>query len=352
MAGLFKDTKLCGLVMGLVLVGFAGPSWAQSDIYKEGQAWVIETGPYQGTEVLIALVEDHALQKEVIHITIPGPLVNAEGKITSEISHLPFAEIGLLKSALDLSKEEGAAISDSWKEGYALWDAEASQGRAGIFTITVTEAIDILFPQLPEPETLTQDETIAPVGTEGIELLPIDETPDIIADADADVPATSPLPVSEAKTPQLIPDDEVLVSVNRPVKIIDPNDDEFGDVQHAGFSDDFLARIKATTDLFEEVDGITFEKAVETYESELDPASSLAVFEEMARVYGEYCETRCLDLATKKEVYQVVLFAGMLPADDVVELMKVDAITKDDIREIVSQYKLEPDVIEKIEDLE
>jgi len=288
---LFRNS-LC--LFGLFMSGILSPVAAQSDIYQEGQVWIIESGEFQGTEVIIAHIEDHPIQNDVIHIMIPGPIENSQGLVSSDMSHIPFAEQGLLKSDLNLYRES-ETVGESWKAGYEIWNEAALKDEAGIFTISVSEVMDTMFSQLAILET---------------------ETSAII----------------ESKEP---------VSAT----VVSPIISEADDLP-------FLARIKATTDLFEEVDGISFEKAVATYESELDPASSLAVFEEMARVYGEYCEMRCLDLATKKEVYQVVLFAGMLPADDVVELMKVDAITKDDIREIVSQYKLEPDVIEKIEDLE
>lgn len=316
---LFRNS-LC--LFGLFMSGILSPVAAQSDIYQEGQVWIIESGEFQGTEVIIAHIEDHPIQNDVIHIMIPGPIENSQGLVSSDMSHIPFAEQGLLKSDLNLYRES-ETVGESWKAGYEIWNEAALKDEAGIFTISVSEVMDTMFSQLAILET----ETSAIIESKE----PVSAT------------VVSPI-ISEA--------DDLPFSVNSSPKIIDPNDEVFGEVQHAGFSDNFLARIKATTDLFEEVDGISFEKAVATYESELDPASSLAVFEEMARVYGEYCEMRCLDLATKKEVYQVVLFAGMLPADDVVELMKVDAITKDDIREIVSQYKLEPDVIEKIEDLE
>ena len=402
MSGLFKDRKLCGLVLGLVLAGFAGPSWAQSNIYQEGQVWVIESGDYQGVEVIIAHVEDHPLLDEVIHVMIPDPIENLDGTISSQMSHIPFSEKGLLKSDISLYRED-ETVAENWKVGYEIWNAAALEEEAGIFSVSVSEVIDTNFSKLSLLETETPSfsdseegplltvgspiiadsedlpvieteapiitdfeeapslEAEAPILTDSVPVPVLKTEAPIIADKE-EVPlleVEAPIstvseasPVVETEAPVVSDSDDSLISTNPTPKIIDPNDDGFEEIQHAGFTDDFLARIKAVTDLFEEVDGVSYDEAVKLYEADPTPESNLAVSEEMARVYTKYCETDCPDLATKKEVYQVVLFAGMLPADDVVELMNVDSITKDDIREIVSQYSLEPDVIEKIEGLE
>ena len=402
MSGLFKNTKVLGLFLGFVFAGVSGPSWAQSGIYQEGQVWVIESGDYQGVEVIIAHVEDHPLLDEVIHVMIPDPIENLDGTISSQMSHIPFSEEGLLKSDINLYRED-ETVAENWKVGYEIWNAAALEEEAGIFSVSVSEVIDTNFSKLSLLETETpivtaseedhlltvetpiiaDSEDFSAIETEAPIITDFEEAPSLEAEAPIltdsvpvpvlkteapiiadkeEVPlleVEAPIitdseasPVVETEAPVVSDSDDSLVSTNPTPKIIDPNDDGFDEIQHAGFTDDFLARIKAVTDLFEEVDGVSYDEAVKLYEADPTPESNLAVSEEMARVYTKYCETDCPDLATKKEVYQVVLFAGMLPADDVVELMNVDAITKDDIREIVSQYSLEPDVIEKIEGLE
>ena len=402
MSGLFKNTKVLGLFLGFVFAGFSGPSWAQSGIYQEGQVWVIESGDYQGVEVIIAHVEDHPRLDEVIHVMIPDPIENLDGTISSQMSHIPFSEEGLLKSDINLYRED-ETVPENWKVGYEIWNAAALEEEAGIFSVSVSEVIDTNFSKLSLLETetpivtaseedplltvetpiITDSEDFSAIETEAPIITDFEEAPSLEAEAPIltdsvpvpvlkteapiiadkeEVPlleVEAPIitdseasPVVETEAPVVSDFDDSLISTNPTPKIIDPNDDGFDEIQHAGFTDDFLARIKAVTDLFEEVDGVSYDEAVKLYEADPTPESNLAVSEEMARVYTKYCETDCPDLATKKEVYQVVLFAGMLPADDVVELMNVDSITKDDIREIVSQYSLAPDVIEKIEGLE
>ena len=75
---------------GLNLSVLIDNAWAQSGIYQEGQVWVIESGDYQGVEVIIAHVEDHPRLDEVIHVMIPDPIENLDGTISSQMSHIPF----------------------------------------------------------------------------------------------------------------------------------------------------------------------------------------------------------------------------------------------------------------------
>ena len=135
MSGLFKNTKVLGLFLGFVFAGFSGPSWAQSGIYQEGQLWVIESGDYQGVEVIIAHVEDHPLLDEVIHVMIPDPIENFDGTISSQMSHIPFAEEGLLKSDINLYRDD-ETVAENWKVGYEIWNAAALEEELSLIHIS------------------------------------------------------------------------------------------------------------------------------------------------------------------------------------------------------------------------
>ena len=177
MSGLFKNTKVLGLFLGFVFAGFSGPSWAQSGIYQEGQVWVIESGDYQGVEVIIAHVEDHPRLDEVIHVTIPDPIENLDRTISTEMSHIPFAEEGLLKSDINLYRED-ETVAENWKVGYEIWNAAALEEEAGIFSVSVSEVIDTNFSKL----SLLETETPIVTASEEDPLLTV-ETP-IITDSE------------------------------------------------------------------------------------------------------------------------------------------------------------------------
>ena len=316
MSGLFKNTKVLGLFLGFVFAGVSGPSWAQSGIYQEGQVWVIESGDYQGVEVIIAHVEDHPLLDEVIHVMIPDPIENLDGTISSQMSHIPFSEEGLLKSDINLYRED-ETVAENWKVGYEIWNAAALEEEAGIFSVSVSEVIDTNFSKLSLLETETpivtaseedhlltvgspiiaDSEDFSAIETEAPIITDFEEAPSLEAEAPIltdsvpvpvlkteapiiadkeEVPlleVEAPIitdseasPVVETEAPVVSDFDDSLVSTNPTPKIIDPNDDGFDEIQHAGFTDDFLARIKAVTDLFEEVDGVSYDEAVKLYD--------------------------------------------------------------------------------------
>jgi hypothetical protein len=256
---------------------------AKSPAYQDGQVWVIKSGVYKGVEVVIAHVEDHPLQKEVIHIMVLGPIQNSDGLVTSDMSHLPFAKEGLQKSGLKFTRK-GVDVADDWREGYGIWNEAASEGKAGIFSISVSEVIDIAFSQMPPP-----------VGPE--------------------------------------------------TQMMDPNEIAFSDYQHESFSDAFLNRIKVTTDAFEEIDGVSFKQAVDLYRRDFDPESNIVIWEEMVRVYNIYCGKNSPTLATKKDVYNTLLLASMFPKDEVLIKVNADNLSDKDIEQLVSSYSLAPEPI-------
>ena len=130
------------------MFGFFSKANAKSPEYKTGQVWTLQSGEYQGAEVIIVNVENHPVQKHVIHIMVRGPIQNSEGEVTSNISHLPYSEDGLRQSDLKLTRK-GGLVPDDWREGYEYWNTEALEGKAGMFSVPVSEAIDFAFQHLP-----------------------------------------------------------------------------------------------------------------------------------------------------------------------------------------------------------
>ena len=57
------------------------------------------------------------------------------------MNHLPFAEEAIANSAVKMLKEK-AELPD-FEEGYGLWREAFDQKRAGIYTITVAEAVEV-----------------------------------------------------------------------------------------------------------------------------------------------------------------------------------------------------------------
>jgi len=131
---------------------------------------------------------------------------------------------------------------------------------------------------------------------------------------------------------------------------MDPNDIQMNGYVHKALPEELLVRIKATTDTFEIVDGMSYEKAVDLYKRDLDPESNLVIWEEMARVYNLFCKSRCDTAAERMDVYRALLLRSMLPNEQALARLQAKVITASEAANIVSQYKLEAmpiDVIQK-----
>ncbi len=123
-------------------------------------------------------------------------------------------------------------------------------------------------------------------------------------------------------------------------EIVRMNPDELSHNEYVNdeLPEPLLLRIKATTDVFEPVDGISYEQAVDMYRRDLDPESNLVIWEQMARVFLVFCETHCDSPERRFEAYKALLLASMLPPDAVMDQLQPQALSSKDVNDIISMY--------------
>jgi hypothetical protein len=134
------------------------------------------------------------------------------------------------------------------------------------------------------------------------------------------------------------------------VVTMDPNQIQMNGYVHETLPDEMLKRIKVTTNTFEVVDGISFEKAVDLYKRDLDPESNLVIWEEMARVYKVFCKARCNTAAERKEVYRALLLRSMFSNQEALARLQPKILSVSEAQSVITQYKLAAkpiDVIQK-----
>ena len=129
---------------------------------------------------------------------------------------------------------------------------------------------------------------------------------------------------------------------------IDPKDIQLSPYRHKELPPALLQRIRATTDTFEKIDGITYERAVDLYKRDLDPESNLVLWEEMARAYKEFCKNRCTSKAEQSDVYRSLLLRSMLSEDESIRRSKLLVLTTEEARRAMSLYRLPPKPLEVI----
>jgi hypothetical protein len=118
---------------------------AMKSRYKAGQVWSYKTLPNETKSTFIVVkVENDPKLGNIIHIALRDLKIknprSADG-ITDTMNHLPFAEEAITKSAVKMLKEK-ADLPD-FEEGYGLWREAFDQKRAGVYTITISEAVDV-----------------------------------------------------------------------------------------------------------------------------------------------------------------------------------------------------------------
>ena len=62
--------------------------------------------------------------------------------ISENVNHMPFAEEAINKSKPKLLKEK--VELPSFEEGYRMWRKAFDDGQAGIYTISIAEAVDVM----------------------------------------------------------------------------------------------------------------------------------------------------------------------------------------------------------------
>ena len=130
---------------------------------------------------------------------------------------------------------------------------------------------------------------------------------------------------------------------------VNPNSIEIGGYIHDELPPEMLDRIKAVTEIFEIVDGISFEKAVDMYRRDFNPDKNLKIVEEMARVYKTFCKSRCATEEERKEVYRTVTLRSFYDKKETLARLNPKIITQKDAELIVSMYKLPPEPIDVIQ---
>nr|WP_315495432.1 hypothetical protein [uncultured Rhodoferax sp.] len=133
------------------------------------------------------------------------------------------------------------------------------------------------------------------------------------------------------------------------VTTVDPKDVQLSPYKYKELPPALLKRIKATTDTFEKIDGMSYEQAVDLYKRDLDPESNLVLWEEMVRAYKIFCQKRCATKPEQADVYRSLLLRTMFSEDESIKRSKLAALSIDEARSAMKFYRLAPKPIDVIQ---
>jgi hypothetical protein len=112
--------------------------------YKPGQVWSYKTRTGEEASTFTVLRVDAAPEgKRIVHIHVDGiRLKNCTGGPEPDtVAHMPFAKELIGASAV---KNLRTVKVPSFEDGYSEWRRGWDAGKAGIYTITVSEAIEVM----------------------------------------------------------------------------------------------------------------------------------------------------------------------------------------------------------------
>lgn len=114
-------------------------------VFKEGQAWSYQTRDNElNSRLIILKVEQHEIIGEIVHISVDGLFMKNKHDsswLGEDISHMPFNKEALVKSVISFDKM--VKVPD-FSEGYEIWKEAFDKGKAGVFSISVSESVDFM----------------------------------------------------------------------------------------------------------------------------------------------------------------------------------------------------------------
>jgi hypothetical protein len=112
--------------------------------FQTGQVWSYRTrAGEEDSRLTVVKVEDHERLGTLVHIRVDGVAQknpHAPDGVSRVIHHMPFTEEALGRSVVELVAAD-APVPATFQEGYGIWKEAFDRDKAGVFTITVAEAI-------------------------------------------------------------------------------------------------------------------------------------------------------------------------------------------------------------------
>jgi hypothetical protein len=111
-------------------------------LLEAGQIWTYQTRAGEETSRIVICRVDEFPSGQIAHIQVSGlhlKNTHVPAGHSSLIGHMPFSSPVLRKSLIQL--EPARADIEEFEDGYQEWRKAFDQGKAGVWTIPVREAI-------------------------------------------------------------------------------------------------------------------------------------------------------------------------------------------------------------------
>lgn len=112
--------------------------------FKVGQVWSYKTRPGEKDSAFVVVkVESHPKLGNIVHVSLRGlRMRRPDGELISEVGHMPFSEEALAESAVKIVREKGEL--PDFEEGYKIWREAFDAGEAGVYTVSLARAVQVM----------------------------------------------------------------------------------------------------------------------------------------------------------------------------------------------------------------
>jgi len=117
---------------------------------------------------------------------------------------------------------------------------------------------------------------------------------------------------------------------------------ERGPIRHEELTEEQMARLQVLQQTLDEVFPSPIEDWVVSFKREQYPERELRIWEAIARAYASYCSTRQLNLARKKEIYEIILIRSMLSEEETLQQIALKYLSLEDAKQVMRGYNLNP----------
>lgn len=117
----------------------------KSQDFQVGQVWSYKTRKQEpNSRLQILKIDVISSTEKFIHIAIVDLKIatTEEGRFVDRIGHLPLSEVALRKSVVKLISNK-EPLPD-FHEGYGMWRKAFDAGKAGVFEVSVSEAVQFV----------------------------------------------------------------------------------------------------------------------------------------------------------------------------------------------------------------
>ncbi|MFV0298753.1 MAG: hypothetical protein ACK5JT_21835 [Hyphomicrobiaceae bacterium] len=118
--------------------------------FNAGEIWRATGRADDGDDVRVAIlaVEHHDALGEICSVAVTGVCIrnpSMDGGVQTDLPHAPIAADALARSVTELIARNGPSSQDEdFCEAYRQWHEPFTRGEAGIFTLPVTEILDLV----------------------------------------------------------------------------------------------------------------------------------------------------------------------------------------------------------------